>query len=70
MFKTLIIFLAFIFFTNCSVDTKSGFWQKKDGKLESSNITSLSFEKKLTFNEFKKNVIMYGKKSKYPRYMD
>ena len=54
MFKTLIIFLAFIVFTNCSVDTKSGFWQKKDGKLESSNITSLSFEKKLTFNELKK----------------
>ena len=53
-------------FSHCSIDTKSGLWENKntiDNKKKSSEI---NFNKELTFNEFKENVILYGKNSKYP----
>ena len=48
------------------MDTKSGLWENKntiDNKKKSSEI---NFNKELTFDEFKKNVILYGKNSKFP----
>ena len=53
-------------FSHCSIDTKSGLWENKntiDSKKKSSEI---NFNKELTFDEFKENVILYGKNSKYP----
>ena len=53
-------------FSHCSIDTKSGLWENKntiDIKKKSSEI---NFNKELTFNEFKENVILYGKNSEYP----
>ncbi len=53
-------------FSHCSIDTKSGLWENKntiDNKKKSSEI---NFNKELTFDEFKENVILYGKNSKYP----
>ena len=53
-------------FSHCSLDTKSGLWENKntiDNKKKSSEI---NFNKELTFDEFKENVILYGKNSKYP----
>ena len=59
------IIMLFIF-SHCSIDTKSGLWENKntiDNKKKSSEI---NFNKELTFDEFKENVILYGKNSKYP----
>ena len=53
-------------FSHCSIDTKSSLWENKntiDNKKKSSEI---NFNKELTFDEFKENVILYGKNSKYP----
>ena len=53
-------------FSHCSIDTKSGLWENKntiDNKKKSSEI---DFNKELTFDEFKENVILYGENSKYP----
>ena len=53
-------------FSHCSLDTKSGLWENKntiDNKKKSSEI---DFNKELTFDEFKENVILYGENSKYP----
>ena len=53
-------------FSHCSIDTKSGLWENKntiDNKKKSSEI---NFNKELTFDEFKENVILYSKNSKYP----
>ena len=53
-------------FSHCSIDTKSGLWENKntiDNKKKSSEI---NFNKELTFDEFKENVILYGENSKYP----
>ena len=61
-YMTIMLFI----FSHCSIDTKSGLWENKntiDNKKKSSEI---NFNKELTFDEFKENVILYGKNSKYP----
>ena len=66
-FRYLIIFFLL---THCSIDTKSGLWENKNYIKEEKNISEINFDKETTFNEFKKNVILYGKKSKYPKIMN
>jgi len=53
-------------FSHCSIDTKSGLWENKDSINDKKKLNEIDFNKKLTFNEFKENVILYGKKSKFP----
>ena len=53
-------------FSHCSIDTKSGLWENKDSINDEKKLIEIDFNKKLTFNEFKENVILYGKKSKFP----
>ena len=67
-FKFLIIF----FFTlmHCSLDTKSGLWENKNTKESTQKISKTDFNKDLTFEEFKEKVVLYGKKSKYPKIMN
>ena len=66
MHKIYYMIIMLFIFSHCSIDTKSGLWENKntiDNKKKSSEI---SFNKELTFNEFKQNVVLYGKNSKYP----
>ena len=70
MFKILILMIILFSVTNCSIDTKTGIWKNKNEISIDTELSSLSFEKNLTFDEFKKNVIFYGKKSEYPNIMD
>jgi hypothetical protein len=60
-----LIILLFLF-SHCSVDTKSGLWENKESIIVEKKLIEIDFNKKLTFNEFKENVILYGKKSKFP----
>ena len=66
-FRYLIIFFLL---THCSIDTKSGLWKNKNSIKEEKKISEINFEKELAFNEFKNNIILYGKKSKYPKLID
>ena len=59
------IIMLFIF-SHCSIDTKSGFWKNKNNINDKKKLSEIDFNKELTFNEFEENVILYGKKSKYP----
>tara|TARA_B100000586_G_C19690870_1_gene253443 strand:- start:57 stop:269 length:213 start_codon:yes stop_codon:yes gene_type:complete len=59
------IIMLFIF-SHCSIDTKSGFWKNKNTINDKKKLSEIDFNKELTFNEFEENVILYGKKSKYP----
>ena len=55
---------------HCSIDNKSGIWIDKknpDSKIE---LSKIDFDKKLTYVEFKENLILFGKKSKYPNLME
>mgnify|MGYP001139066299 CR=1 FL=1 len=66
MHKIYYMIIMLFIFSHCSMDTKSGLWENKntiDNKKKSSEI---NFNKELTFDEFKENVILYGKNSKYP----
>ena len=61
-------YLIFIFFilSHCSIDTKSGLWIDKNYVKQDKKLSKLKFDKELSFNEFRENVILYGKKSEYP----
>ena len=60
-----VIFMLFIF-SHCSIDTKSGLWENKNIMNNDKKLSEIDFNKKLTFFEFKENVILYSKKSKFP----
>ena len=70
MFKLLKLMLILIFVTNCSIDTKTGIWENKKEISTDIELSSLSFDENLKFDEFKNNVIIYGKKSEYPKLME
>lgn len=53
-------------FSHCSIDTKSGLWENKNIINNDKKLSEIDFNKKLTFFEFKENVILYSKKSKFP----
>ena len=63
------ILLIFIL-SHCSVDTKSGLWENKNSEKDVGIISELNFNKELSFDDFKKNVVLYGKKSNYPNIME
>ena len=70
MFKLLKLMIILIYFTSCSIDTKTGIWENKKEISTDTELSSLSFDENLTFDEFKNNVIIYGKKSEYPKLME
>ena len=63
------ILLIFIL-SHCSVDTKSGLWENKNSEIDERKLSELNFNKELNFDDFKKNVVLYGKKSNYPNIME
>ena len=65
-FLILIIFIL----SHCSVDTKSGLWENKKFEKDERKMSELNFSKELSFDDFKKNVVLYGKKSNYPNIME
>tara|TARA_Y100000816_G_C25895665_1_gene467229 strand:- start:69 stop:281 length:213 start_codon:yes stop_codon:yes gene_type:complete len=70
MFRLFNLIIISIFITNCSIDTKTGIWDNKKEISTDKELSSLSFSEDLTFDEFKNNIIIYGKKSKYPKIME
>ena len=70
MFKLLNLIIILLFVTNCSIDTKTGIWENKNEISTDTELSLLSFDENLTFDEFKNNAIIYGKKSEYPKLME
>ena len=67
MIKIIILCIFLIFLANCSVDTKTGFWENKNQSKITTKISELKFEYETDFNQFKENVIQYGKYEDYPK---
>ena len=64
-------FILMIFIlSHCSVDTKTGLWENKNFEINKTKLSELNFNKELSFNDFKKNVVLFGKKSNYPNIME
>ena len=59
-------FLILFTITACSMDTQTGMWNDKINELQLSNINLYEMDKDLSFNEYKKIVVTYGKLSKFP----
>ena len=70
MVKFSYLTLIFFILSHCSIDTKSGLWKNKNYVKEEKIILEIKIDKNQSFDEFKKNVILYGKKSKYPNIMN
>ena len=70
MFKIFLIFTFLLVLSACSVDTKSVFWENKRIQSIETQLIDLSFDENLSFDEYKNNVIEYGKKSNFPKLMD
>jgi len=66
MHKFYYMLIMFFILSHCSIDTKSGLWENKNTVDGKKKLSEINFNKELTFNEFKENVILYGKKSKFP----
>ena len=64
-----LILLIFIL-SHCSVDTKSGLWENKNSEKDERKMSELNFGKELSFDDFKKNIVLYGKKSNFPNIME
>ena len=64
--KIISLFILLGFISACSLDTKSGIWDNNKVLDEELTLSLDDLNKNLTFDQFKKIVIEYGKKSKYP----
>ena len=65
MIKIFINYLIFLLLlSNCSINTDSSFW---DNNINKKQVTEISFDYGLSYEEFKNNIIQYGKISSFPK---
>ncbi len=67
MHKIKFFIIILFIFSHCSIDTKSGLWENKKNIKDDTLLSEINFNKELPFKEFKENIILYGKKSNYPK---
>ena len=66
MFRYTFIILLMLFLSHCSLNNSVSMWNiEKDSN--DNGISKLNFENETSFEEFKKNVIQYGKISDFPK---
>ena len=66
MFKYIFIILLIFSLSHCSLNHPVSMWNiEDDGTVK--DISKLNFENETSFEEFKKNVIKYGKISDFPK---
>ena len=51
MFRLLNLIIILIFVNNCSIDTKTGIWENKEGISTDAELSSLSFDENITFDK-------------------
>ncbi len=66
MYKKILMILFLIILSNCSLNHPVSMW-KVEEENANSDITKLNFENETSFDEFKNNVIKYGKLSDFPK---
>jgi len=64
-----LIIIIFVL-SHCSIDTKSGLWENKNTIEDEKKLSEINFDKDLSFEDFKKNVVLFGKKSKFPNLIE
>ena len=66
MYKKILMILLLIILSHCSLNHPVSMW-KVEEENANSDITKLNFENETSFDEFKNNVIKYGKLSDFPK---
>ena len=66
MFKYIIIILLIFSLSHCSLNHPISMWNIEDDNTDK-DISKLNFENETSFEEFKKNVIQYGRISDFPK---
>ena len=66
MFKYIFIILLIFSLSHCSLNHPVSMWNIEDASTDK-DISKLNFENETSFEEFKKNVIQYGKTSDFPK---
>ena len=61
-----LLFIIFLLTISCSIDTKSGIWNQKINKMKLSQTNIGDLNKNLSFSEYKKIIVNYGKYSDFP----
>ena len=67
MARLIYYLILLLFLSNCSVDTKSGIWKNTNAAKITKNLTDISFDYDLNYDQFKDNAIQYGKLSEFPK---
>ena len=60
------LIIIFLLTISCSIDTKSGIWNQKINKMKLSQTNIGDLNKNLSFSEYKKIIVNYGKYSDFP----
>ena len=66
MFKYIFVILLIFSLSHCSVNHPVSMWNIEEVSTDN-DISKLNFENETSFDEFKKNVIKYGKFSDFPK---
>ena len=66
MFKYIFIILLIFSLSHCSLNHPVSMWNIEEDDTDK-DISKLNFENETSFEEFKKNVIQYGKISDFPK---
>ena len=67
MIKIFLLIILIYILNHCSLDKKSGIWENKKEPKINKKLSDIQFDKDLTYEEFKENVVQYGKLSKFPK---
>ena len=70
MYKIIYFVIILLISSHCSIDNKSGFWKDKQNPNNEIKLTDIDFSKKSTFEQFKENVVLFGKNSKFPNLIE
>ena len=66
MFKYIFLILLIFSLSHCSLNHPVSMWNIEED-ITDKDISKLNFENETSFEEFKKNVIKYGKMSNFPK---
>ena len=66
MFKNVFIILLIFSLSHCSLNHPVSMWNIEEDNIDI-DISKLNFENETSFEEFKKNIIKYGKISDFPK---
>ena len=70
MLKINYLIITILLLSHCSIDTKSGLWENINSVEDKRKIAEINFDSDISFEDFNKNVVLYGKKSNYPNLME